>query len=175
MGRGEREELWMENATPSSNCEVSWWFSRKLLTDREHPATEREAIGPGLSLNSGSWQYLLNTIQNSCSILNAWKAKGNTCYPEDTYAYDQAKKTKERKSWKISSSEKGEIQMRKRKGKERSRRGTVHLFASALPRFLLVVLDAFNFSSSGFNQQLTTSVRLEVDVIMVLEYRQICT
>lgn len=44
------------------------------------------------------------------------------------------------------------------------------------PYFLLtVVLDAVNFSSSGSNQRLTTSARLEVYVILVLEYRQVCT
>lgn len=52
----------------------------------------------------------------------------------------------------------------------------MHLLTFVHPYFLLsVVLDAFNFFSSGSNQRLTTSVQLEVYVILVLEYRQVCT
>lgn len=44
----------------------------------------------------------------------------------------------------------------------------MHLLTFAHPYFLLtVVLDVFNFFSSGPNQRLTTSVQLEVYVILV--------
>lgn len=185
---GEKQRIWTENSTFSCNSIVlrPWiccWFSMALLMDREHPEAEREMPRglEGLLKDIRLWIMEIGDPYSASLKISAqlWVLgrKWKYLLPEHTYAYDHAKKAKERKRL-------GKISLRRKKeklgrvrGKER-RQGDhvvpVSTFASPCS-LLTVVLDASNCFSSGFNQRLTTSVRWEAYVILVLEYRQVCT
>lgn len=149
--------------------------------DREHPEAERE-MPQSLERASSRvyiselWKLAILIQHPSKFLLNCECLEGNrnTYYPKHTYAHDQAKKAKERKS--PGKSPDGGKRRHLGESEERRREHVVRVSTFAHPSSLLpVVLDASNCFSSGFNQRLTTSVRWEAYVILVLEYRQVCT
>lgn len=155
-------------------------FSMKSLRQGAPGSRMRKATGPGEPLNGYISPWIMEImeveifIKHHSKFLLNWKVMGKICYSGNTHPYDQAKKAKERK--RLGKPPYWEKGSKRKENTWQERRDIVHLLTFVHPYFLLtVVLDAFNFYSSGSNQRLTASVQLEVYVILVLEYRQVCT